>query len=99
MLVVGKSLTVRRTRSNGEIKHIRVTNTADGKFSLGKSKDEFASIWDLIEAQLDKSLKSTKGDQAVQLVYVAPHVECTPFPRLPFPHPPPPPLPPLTTNH
>merc|ERR1712146_487999 len=35
----------------------------------GKSKEEFESIWDLIEAQLDKSLKSTKGDQAVQLVH------------------------------
>jgi hypothetical protein len=55
-------------QSNGEIKHIRVTNTKEG-FSLGKSKEEFASIWDLVEAQLDKSLKSTKGDQAVQLIY------------------------------
>ncbi|EDQ88235.1 uncharacterized protein MONBRDRAFT_32892 [Monosiga brevicollis MX1] len=56
-------------QSNGEIKHIRVTNTSNGGYALGKSKEEFESIWDLIEAQLDKSLKSTKGDQAVQLVH------------------------------
>ena len=55
-------------RATGEIKHIRVNNTEDGKYSLGKSKEEFDSIWDLIEAQLDRSLKSTKGDQSVQLV-------------------------------
>ena len=58
-------------QSNGEIKHIRVKNTKEG-FSLGKSKDVYDSIWDLVEAQLDKSLKSTKGDQAVQLVYPLP---------------------------
>ncbi|EGD82471.1 hypothetical protein PTSG_03120 [Salpingoeca rosetta] len=58
-------------QSNGEIKHIRVKSTEEG-FSLGKSKELFASIWDLVEAQLDKSLKSTKGDQAVQLVYPLP---------------------------
>ena len=47
-----------------------MNNTPGGGYSLGKSKDEFENIWDLIEAQLDKSLKSTKGDDAVQLVYV-----------------------------
>eukprot|EP00045_Choanoeca_perplexa_P011914 m.127939 g.127939 ORF g.127939 m.127939 type:complete len:177 (+) comp15809_c1_seq1:1222-1752(+) len=56
-------------QSAGEIKHIRVTNTKDGKYALGKSKEEFKSIWDLVEAQLDKALKSTKGDQAVQLIH------------------------------
>lgn len=53
----------------GEIKHIRVTNTAEGKYSLGKSKSEYDSVWDLIEAQLDQKLKSTKGDAEVQLIY------------------------------
>ena len=57
-------------RAGGEIKHIRVNNTPNNGYSLGKSKDEYESIWDLVEAQLDKSLKSTKGDDAVQLVYV-----------------------------
>ncbi len=56
-------------RSNGEIKHIRV-NSVENKYSLGKSKDLFSSIWDLVEAQLDKNLKSTKGDDQVQLMYV-----------------------------
>ena len=55
-------------QSKGEIKHIRVTNTKSG-FSLGKSKTEYPSIWDLIEAQLDQQLKSTKGDAEVQLIY------------------------------
>jgi hypothetical protein len=44
--------------------------TKSGGYSLGKGKEEYTEIWDLIEAQLDKALKSTKGDQAVQLVYV-----------------------------
>jgi hypothetical protein len=55
-------------QANGEIKHIRVNNTPKG-YTLGKSKELYVEIWDLIEAQLDKSLKSTKGDQAVQLVH------------------------------
>lgn len=59
-------------RAGGEVKHIRVTNTKDGGYSLGKSKDEFSSIWDLIEAQLDKRLKSTKGADAVELMCVYP---------------------------
>lgn len=56
-------------QSKGEIKHIRVTNTPSGGFSLGKSKTEYTTIWDLIEAQLDQQLKSTKGDAEVQLIY------------------------------
>eukprot|EP00729_Bicosta_minor_P001488 gene1488-29601_t len=56
-------------QAKGEIKHIRVTNTANGEYSLGKSKNTFAQIWDLIEAQLDQQLKSTKGDTEVQLIY------------------------------
>jgi len=56
-------------QSKGEIKHIRVTNTKKGGFSLGKSKTEYNSIWDLIEGQLDQQLKSTKGDAEVQLVF------------------------------
>eukprot|EP00053_Salpingoeca_punica_P002603 m.38627 g.38627 ORF g.38627 m.38627 type:complete len:167 (-) comp11672_c0_seq2:400-900(-) len=59
-------------QAHGEIKHIRVNNVGNNKFSLGKSKDEYDSIWDLIEAQLDRSLKSTKGDDAVELVYPLP---------------------------
>eukprot|EP00035_Acanthoeca_spectabilis_P019824 m.429839 g.429839 ORF g.429839 m.429839 type:complete len:170 (-) comp17075_c0_seq1:1229-1738(-) len=55
-------------QSKGEIKHIRVANE-DGSYSLGKSKAQYASIWDLIEAQLDQKLKSTKGDVEVQLIY------------------------------
>ena len=54
---------------SGEIKHIRVNNVDGGKYTLGKSKEEFDSIWDLVEAQLDRSLKSTKGDANVQLIY------------------------------
>lgn len=46
-----------------------MTNTANGEYSLGKSKNTFAQIWDLIEAQLDQQLKSTKGDTEVQLIY------------------------------
>jgi SH2 domain len=57
-------------QASGEIKHIRVNNLDGGLYSLGKSKEGFHSIWDLVEAQLDKSLKSTKGDDAVQLMYV-----------------------------
>ena len=56
-----------------EIKHIRVNNEEGDKYSLGKSKENFDSIWDLVEAQLDRSLKSTKGDASVQLVYVMTH--------------------------
>lgn len=56
-------------QSGGEIKHIRVNNVGDNQYSLGKSKDLYDSVWDLIEAQLDKNLKSTKGDEAVALVY------------------------------
>mmetsp|Transcript_25215 Transcript_25215/g.65829 ORF Transcript_25215/g.65829 Transcript_25215/m.65829 type:complete len:168 (+) Transcript_25215:68-571(+) len=56
-------------QSNGEIKHIRVSSTADGKFTLGKSKSEFDTIWDLVEAQLDQKLKSTSGNHEVQLIY------------------------------
>ncbi len=56
---------------SGEIKHIRVNNEADDKYSLGKSKELFDSIWDLVEAQLDRSLKSTKGDSSVSLVLVS----------------------------
>lgn len=59
---------MRRFRAKGEVKHIRVTNTKEGGYSLGKSKEEHASIWDLIEAQLDKRLKSTKGSDAVELM-------------------------------
>ncbi len=55
---------------SGEIKHIRVNNEEGDKYSLGKSKECFDSIWDLVEAQLDRALKSTKGDQAVQLMFV-----------------------------
>lgn len=44
--------------------------TKSNGYSLGKGKEEYTEIWDLIEAQLDKALKSTKGDQAVQLMYV-----------------------------
>eukprot|EP01147_Barroeca_monosierra_P001034 gene1034-4270_t len=58
-------------QSYGEIKHIRIKNTSEG-YSLGKSKELYDSVWDLVEAQLDKNLKSTKGDQAVQLVYPLP---------------------------
>jgi hypothetical protein len=50
-----------------EIKHIRVNNEGD-KYTLGKSKEEFDSIWDLVEAQLDRSLKSTSGDKTVELL-------------------------------
>ena len=50
------------------MKHIRINNK-DGVFSMGKTKDTYDSIWDLIEAQLDKSLKSSKaGDTSVQLM-------------------------------
>ena len=56
-------------QAKGEIKHIRVTNAGSGGYSLGKSKNVFDSIWDLIEAQLDQQLKSTKGDTEVQLIY------------------------------
>lgn len=56
-------------QAKGEIKHIRVTNTPSGEYSLGKSKNTFAQIWDLIEAQIDQQLKSTKGDTEVQLIY------------------------------
>ena len=38
-----------------------MTNTANGEYSLGKSKNTFAQIWDLIEAQLDTT--------EVQLIY------------------------------
>lgn len=55
-------------RAKGEIKHIRVTNTSDGGYSLGKSKTEYESIWDLIESQLDQKLKSTSGSAEVQLM-------------------------------
>ena len=54
-------------QAKGEIKHIRVTNAADGQYSLGKSKNTFGQIWDLIEAQIDQQLKSTKGDTEVQV--------------------------------
>jgi hypothetical protein len=56
-------------QAKGEIKHIRVTNASGGGYSLGKSKNVFENIWDLIEAQLDQQLKSTKGDTEVQLIY------------------------------
>jgi len=56
-------------QAKGEIKHIRVTNAGEGTYSLGKSKTQYDSIWDLIEAQLDQQLKSTKGDTEVQLIY------------------------------
>lgn len=55
-------------QAKGEIKHIRVTNTADGKCTLGKSKTAYDTIWDLIEGQLDQKLKSTSGEHEVQLV-------------------------------
>eukprot|EP00054_Salpingoeca_dolichothecata_P018583 m.114313 g.114313 ORF g.114313 m.114313 type:complete len:178 (+) comp22925_c0_seq1:385-918(+) len=58
-------------QAKGEIKHIRVNNVGD-KYSLGKSKDLYESIWDLIEAQLDRTLKSTRGDDAVELIYPLP---------------------------
>ena len=62
-------LSLKHDRVLGEIKHIRVNNEDGDKYSLGKSKECFDSIWDLVEAQLDRSLKSTKGDQSVQLIY------------------------------
>ena len=77
----------------GQIKHIRVNNEEGDKYSLGKSKECFDSIWDLVEAQLDRKLKSTKGDEGVELVYVrtapCPHTtlthvagtRCRPSPR------------------
>eukprot|EP00038_Savillea_parva_P006524 m.164326 g.164326 ORF g.164326 m.164326 type:complete len:175 (-) comp12406_c0_seq1:1313-1837(-) len=67
-------------QAKGEIKHIRVTNTPDGKFTLGKSKTEYDSIWDLIEAQLDQKLTSTSGSHEVQLIYPleAPHQAIAP---------------------
>ena len=59
-------------QAKGEIKHIRVTNAADGQYSLGKSKNTFGQIWDLIEAQIDQQLKSTKGDTEVQVNMMPP---------------------------
>lgn len=55
-------------RVGAEIKHIRVNNEDGDKYSLGKAKQQFDSIWDLIEAQLDRRMTSTKGDTSVQLV-------------------------------
>lgn len=69
IIVTPTTTTTIPARAGGEIKHIRVNNSDKG-YSLGKGKEDYKEIWDLIEAQLDKSLKSTKGDQAVQLVYV-----------------------------
>jgi hypothetical protein len=39
--------------------------------SLFCEQTQYPEIWDLIEAQLDQKLKSTKGDVEVQLMYVA----------------------------
>lgn len=44
-----------------------MNNTADGQYSLGKSKNTFAQIWDLIEAQIDQKLTSNKGATEVQV--------------------------------
>ena len=46
-------------------------NNEGDKYTLGKSKEEYDTIWDLVEAQLDRCLKSTSGDKTVELLYVA----------------------------
>ena len=51
---------------NNEIKHIRCTTTKDGQYCLGKSKDKYDSIWDLIEAKMDQSLSAKVTTTPIQ---------------------------------
>eukprot|EP00729_Bicosta_minor_P023593 gene23593-24640_t len=55
--------------AKGAIFNVRVTNRADGEYSLGDSKNTFEHIWDLIEAQIDPQLKRRKGSAEYQLMY------------------------------